>query len=177
MMLAVDVHYHDRRAHVAGVAFARWSSPRPLAVYGSDLNAVPAYVSGEFYKRELPGILTLLRDHGLSPATIVIDGYVYLDGVSTPGLGSHLFDALNGRVRIVGVAKRPLSGIGGRHAILRGSSSRPLFVTAQGMPLARARQCILSMHGDYRIPTLLKIADQASRRYASGGGITGPSGA
>lgn len=120
MLLAVDVHYQANRAHVAGVAFERWSSSRPQAVYCSAVKRAQAYVPGEFYKRELPGILRLIDDHELSPGTIIIDGHVYLDGVSQPGLGKHLYDALDGRARIVGVAKNALPGIGSHHAILRG---------------------------------------------------------
>lgn len=169
MMLAVDVHYQANCAQVAGVVFERWSSSRPQAVYFSAVKGAQAYVPGQFYKRELPAILTLINDNDLSPGTIIIDGYVYLDGVSQPGLGKHLYDALNGRARIVGVAKNALSGIGGHHEILRGSSSRPLYVTAAGMPLARARQCILRMHGRHRMPTLLKTADRECRRHSPRG--------
>jgi hypothetical protein len=32
------------------------------------------------------------------------------------------------------------------------------------MDLERAKACILSMHGNHRIPTLLKPADQISRQ-------------
>ena len=164
MMLAIDVHYHTSSAHVAGILFDSWSASRPRAICCSEVRTTQAYVAGEFYKRELPCIVTLIRDHGLSPATIIIDGYVYLDGVSTPGLGKHLYDALNGAARVVGVAKNRLSGIGSDHDILRGSSIRPIFITSVGMALARAKEHILSMHGSHRIPTLLKDADRACRR-------------
>lgn len=50
MLLAVDVHYQANRAHVAGVAFERWSSSRPQAVYCSAVKRAQAYVPGEFYK-------------------------------------------------------------------------------------------------------------------------------
>ena len=164
MILAVDSHYQAGCAHVAGVAFETWSASQPRAVYRSQVDGARAYVPGEFYKRELPGILALLKTHDLSPATIVIDGYVYLDGASKPALGKYLYDALNGRTRIIGVAKRPLSGIASRYALLRGASSRPLYVTAAGVALTHAKACIASMHGGYRMPTLLKMADRESRR-------------
>jgi len=170
MMLAVDAHYQAARAQVAGVAFERWSSAIPQAVYLSRVTGAHTYVPGQFYRRELPGILTLLQEHALSPGTIVIDGYVYLDGLSTPGLGKHLFDALHGRTRIIGVAKSPLSGIDSCHALLRGGSRRPLYVTAAGLALAQAKACIAAMHGGHRMPTLLKMADQDSRRHWSGDG-------
>lgn len=164
MMLSVDVHYQANSAHVAGVLFDSWLASRPRAIFCSELRTVHAYIPGEFYKRELPCILRLIRDHGLSPGTIIIDGYVYLDGMSTPGLGKHLYDALNGAATVVGVAKTRLSGIGSGHNILRGSSNRPLYITSVGMGLARAKTHILSMHGSHRIPTLLKNADRACRQ-------------
>ncbi|BBO66938.1 endonuclease V [Desulfosarcina alkanivorans] len=164
MMLAVDVHYRKDHAHVAGILYGSWSSPHPVRICCSEVKRVREYVPGQFYRRELPCILTLVRDHGLSPGTIVIDGYVYLDGVATPGLGKHLYDALKGAAVVVGVAKNRLPGVGRGHEILRGGSSRPLYVTAAGMKLARARAHIVSMHGSHRIPTLLKAADRACRR-------------
>ena len=170
MILAVDSHYLSECAYVAGVAFETWSAAHPQAVCLSQVPGAPAYVPGEFYKRELPGILMLLREHQLSPATIIIDGYVYLDGLAKPGLGKHLYDALNGRTRIIGVAKRPLPGIGSPHALLRGVSSRPLYVTTEGISLVSAKACLAAMHGGHRIPALLKMADRECRRHASNGG-------
>ena len=164
MILAVDACYQENQARVAGVLFADWRSSAPLNVCHSRVDGVGGYVPGEFYKRELPGIISLMGEHRLSPSTIVIDGYVYLDGVSKPGLGKHLFDELNGRVSVVGVAKNALAGISRRYAIFRGGSLRPLYVTAEGVALEQAKACITGMHGNHRIPTLLKQVDQACRQ-------------
>ena len=164
MIIAVDACYQEKRACVAGVLFDDWRSSTPVKVYHSQVARVGPYVPGQFYKRELPGIISLMDEHRLSPSTIVIDGYVYLDGASTPGLGKHLFDDLGGRISVVGVAKNALAGISRRYAIFRGASLRPLYVTAAGMDPGRAQRCIISMHGNHRIPTLLKQADQACRQ-------------
>jgi deoxyribonuclease V len=164
MILAVDAYYSKNSARVAGIGFERWSSQNPRHIYYSRVQGVDDYRPGEFYKRELPCILALIDEHGLTPGTIVIDGYVYLDGLSKPGLGKYLFDALNGEITIVGVAKNPFPGISRHCEILRGGSTRPLLVTAVGMELSRAKACVLKMHGKDRIPTLLKKADQESRR-------------
>ena len=163
MILAVDAYYHKTNASVAGIAFESWSACNPISVHVSRVERVSAYVSGEFYQRELPCILALLNEHELSPGTIIIDGYVYLDGSSTPGLGKHLYDALKGHVTVVGVAKQAFADLGSQYAIVRGNSTRPLYVTAEGMVLERAKACIMAMHGKHRIPTLLKRADQESR--------------
>jgi deoxyribonuclease V len=137
-----------------------------MGIYHTRVHPVSEYIPGEFYKRELPCILSLIRDHGLSPQTIIIDGYVYLDGRSTPGLGKHLYDALNEETRIVGVAKNAFFGIDAFCMLFRGGSAKPLFVTAQGMDLQHAKNCILAMHGKNRIPTLLKRADQEARQFS-----------
>ncbi len=117
-----------------------------------------------FWRRELPCILAILKQLPALPAVIVIDGYVWLDGDGRKGLGAYLFDALDGKVAIVGVAKRAFRGSAHAAPVLRGSSDRPLFVTANGMPPVEAAAAIASMHGKHRIPTLLKRVDERCRR-------------
>ena len=50
--------------------------------------------------------------------------------------------------------------------VLRGDSSRPLFVTAAGMNPHGAAELVRGMHGPHRVPTLLKRADQLARGHA-----------
>ena len=121
------------------------------------------YIPGQLYKRELPGILKLLSEHNLQPEYIVIDGYVYLDGYAKPGLGKHLYDALHGNVKVIGVAKKRFAGISDAYALYRGGSKQPLYITSAGEALSAAKLHILSMHSIYRIPTMLKKVDQLSR--------------
>jgi deoxyribonuclease V len=64
---------------------------------------------------------------------------------------------------VIGVTKSCFCGIGERYAVFRGSSRRPLYVTAVGMDLEKAKDCILRMHGNFRIPSILKLADRLSR--------------
>ena len=47
--------------------------------------------------------------------------------------------------------------------VFRGRSRSPLYVTAAGMDSSEAAGHIRSMHGKYRIPTLLKRVDRLSR--------------
>jgi len=163
MILAVDVHYRETTAQVAGVAFHEWSDAQPAARFSTRTPIAAGYRPGEFYRRELPSILALLREHHLQPETILIDGFVYLDGDFRPGLGRHLYDALDGSTVVIGVAKRPFHGIPERHQLKRGGSLRPLYVTSAGIPLEIARRRVEAMHGPYRLPTLLKLADRESR--------------
>lgn len=166
MILAVDVHYTDPGAVAAGVCFEDWRDARPSRTCISCFDAVAPYEPGAFYRRELPCLLGLLREHALQPDLIVVDGYVFLDDDGRPGLGKHLFDALDGRVPVIGVAKTAFVGIGTDHEVLRGDSARPLYVSAAGMLLADAKAHVLAMHGAHRLPTLLKAVDRACRDAA-----------
>ena len=164
MYLAVDVQYTDQTALVAGVIFDGWEDCRPREEIKLIVPDIQDYEPGNFYKRELPCILSLIKEYSLQPSVIVIDGYVFLDGVSKTGLGKHLHDVLDGRIPVISVAKSRFKDIPPECEVFRGESNRPLFVTAAGMSLNDAKENIKFMHGQYRIPDLLKIADQLCRQ-------------
>lgn len=166
MLLAVDVQYRDDCGFAAGVLFHDWLSDRPARTISARVDGIGEYVPGEFYKRELPCILRLLVLVEEDLDCIVIDGFVYLDDDGRPGLGKHLFDALEGRHPIIGVAKTSFAGIGKQYEVLRGDSKRPLYVTTAGCDLEEAKRNIAAMHGKHRIPTLLKLVDQRCRSEA-----------
>lgn len=167
MILATDVQYLDRKGIVAGVLFEDWNSSAPAGEYVSEVDIDAAYIPGQFYKRELPCILALLREHALSANIIIIDGYVFLDENERPGLGKYLYDALDGNAVIVGVAKNVFSGIGGEHMVFRGRSKIPVYITVIGDSLESAKKNVLSMYGEHRIPSLLKKADRLCRDRAN----------
>lgn len=164
MKLAVDVQYQADAGFAAGVAFRRWSDAEPQAEYGTLVRPIEDYQPGQFFRRELPCILAVLRLCPEPPEMVIVDGYVWLDGSGRTGLGALLFDALGGAVPVIGVAKHAFQGSPHAAQVTRGASTRPLFVTAAGLKLADAAQAIASMHGAHRTPTLLKLADQLSRR-------------
>ena len=163
MILAVDVQYDNCNGVVAGVAFKNWADTKPDNIYLSKIENAGDYIPGQFYKRELPCILKLLSEHHLQPACIVVDGYVFLDGSAKPGLGKHLYDALHGNVKVIGVAKKPFAGISEAYAIYRGRSNKPLYITCAGEALSAAKLSILSMPCMDRMPTLLRKVDQLCR--------------
>lgn len=160
MILAIDVDYRDNSASVGGVAFEHWDDAKESGAYKSHLSDIDSYVPGQFYRRELPCILKLLEEHDLHPSYIIVDGFVYLDGGSEPGLGKYLYDALKGHVAVIGVAKTPFKGILDECKVYRGMSKKPLYVTAAGMSLGKAKEHVKSMHGKFRLPYLLKKVDQ-----------------
>jgi deoxyribonuclease V len=94
---------------------------------------------------------------------VIVDGYVWLDGGGRKGLGAHLFDALDGRFAVVGVAKHSFHGATNAIPVLRGSSLRPLYVTAEGISPSDAAEGLRMMSGSDRNPILLKRVDQLCR--------------
>ena len=45
----------------------------------------------------------------------------------------------------------------------RGESKKPLFITALGMDLKTAFENVKSMHGNFRMPTLLQMLDTLTK--------------
>jgi deoxyinosine 3'endonuclease (endonuclease V) len=79
-------------------------------------------------------------------------------------LGGYLFKALKGEVPVVGVAKNNFVDLmHQKRSVHRGNSQKPLFVTAMGIDIDKAAVFIHSMHGEFRMPTILKEVDRRSR--------------
>jgi deoxyribonuclease V len=165
MILAVDVHYSENNALAAGVLFENWEDEKAQKECVSLIEGVAGYEPGKFFKRELPCILKLIAEHQLKPDCIIIDGFVFLDGFSKAGLGKHLYDALNGEVSVVGIAKKRFKDIDAQFEVYRGVSRKPLHVTAVGIDLEQAKRNVRAMHGENRFPTLIKRVDQISRGF------------
>ena len=166
MLACLDVDYSPTRTCASCVLFARWDSSQPTAELSTRLNAASAaeYVPGSFYERELPALLAVLDKLPFAVDALdalVIDGYVWL-GPEQPGMGHHLFEAT--RVPVIGVAKNAFANNDVALPLLRGTSQKPLYVTAVGMDPLEARRAIADMHGEHRVPTLLRWVDNACRR-------------
>ena len=162
---AVDVHYPAsggaRAAAVlaAEASFSLVGDERVVAV-----GDVLPYQPGAFYLRELPALLALLagRDElGL----VVVDGYADLDSNGRPGLGARLHAELG--MPVIGVAKSAYRTATHAIPVLRGTSSRPLFVTAAGLPTDDAAELVRHMAGSYRVPDALRRADALAARRSS----------
>jgi len=163
MKVCVDVDYRADGAVAACVGFQAWSQEAPSLELRQVSSSPPAsYESGQFYRRELPYLTQLLAALPQPPELVIVDGFVWLDG-GRPGLGAHLHAALGGVCPVVGVAKRPFQGAAQVVAILRGASQVPLYVSSVGEPLEAVAAHVQSMHGAYRLPTLLKRVDSLAR--------------
>jgi deoxyribonuclease V len=163
MIACVDVNYRTEGAVAACVLFHDWTDAAPVSETVVSIETVEAYQPGQFYRRELPCLLKVLESLAVLPDVIVIDGYVWLGAHNEPGLGAHLYHALGDQVPVIGVAKTRFFAAKLVQEIRRGSSNSPLYVTAAGVDLAEAATQIRSMHGPYRIPTLLRRVDQLCR--------------
>ena len=165
MIYALDVQYNgDSDGLVACIGFENWDDEKPSYAKTHFIEKIEPYEAGSFYKRELPCLLEALKDLD-DIECVVVDGYVWLGEVGHDGLGMYLYYALAESVPIIGVAKTPFSGTPKGCEILRGESLKPLFVTSIDKELEEAKSAIFSMHGKYRIPTLLKEVDGLCRGY------------
>ncbi|WP_431243158.1 endonuclease V [Flavobacterium sp. P21] len=165
MILAFDTYYYDNKAKTVCLEFTEWNQEKDFKVHTEIIDNVSEYIPGEFYKRELPCILSLLNKIDLKEdAIIIVDGFVYLDDDKKYGLGGHLYEKLNKKIRIIGVAKTNFASIEkDKKPLLRGDSKKPLYVTSIGIDLEDAFQKIESMAGEFRIPTLLKEMDRLTK--------------
>ena len=163
MIAALDVTYRERGATAACVLFRDWADAAPAFETTCEIAEAAPYEPGKFFRRELPCLLAVLNTLSQPPATIVIDGYVWLSDEREPGLGGHLYAALGQKAAVIGVAKTRFLRASAVAEAMRGESLKPLYVTAAGMPLADAAASIRSMRGRFRIPTLIRRADQLCR--------------
>ncbi|GAB0157717.1 endonuclease V [Chryseobacterium sp. Alg-005] len=165
MIYAFDTYYFDDFANTICIAFEDWNSEKESLIFRKKTNITSEYESGAFYKRELPCILSLLNKiHLIEGDIIVVDGYVTLDNHGKIGLGGYLFNALEQKYPVVGIAKNEFSAPDAqRRNIYRGESKTPLFLTAMGIEVDKLVPRIEGMHGPYRIPDLLKKLDQLTR--------------
>jgi deoxyribonuclease V len=161
VFVAADVHYlasgGARAAAVvaADTAFCRLAADRIIEVPG-----VEPYRPGQFYLRELPPLRAVL-DGLTEMALLVVDGYADLDPDGRPGLGARAREEFG--VPVIGVAKSAFRTATHAIAVLRGTSARPLYVTAAGIPRADAVRLVRHMAGRHRIPDALRRADTLAR--------------
>lgn len=165
MILALD-SYYPGDAYTVCLSFNNWTDQELKGIFTETSTLTEEYEPGFFYKRELPCILSILKKISLENIeAIVIDGFVTLDDSGKLGLGGHLYEALNKTIPIVGVAKNDfINLIRGKRLVYRGTSAKPLYITAAGMELDVAADFIKSMHGDFRIPSLLKQLDVLTKQ-------------
>lgn len=165
MIYAFDTFYYEDFAKTVCIAFENWTSEMENFIYSENTEISSDYESGAFYKRELPCILSLLKKIDLKEGDlIIVDGYVTLDNSGKIGLGGYLYESLNKKYPVIGIAKNGFASKDDlRKTVFRGESKTPLFLTAVGIDTSDIKTNVESMHGLYRMPTLLKKLDQLTR--------------
>ena len=79
MLLALDVYYKENEAKVVAVLF-NCEDENPQSIIIDEIIGIENYVSGEFYKRELPCIKSILQKISLNDIeVIIIDGHIFVD--------------------------------------------------------------------------------------------------
>lgn len=165
MIYAFDTFYYEDFAKTVCIAFENWTSEMESFIYSENTEISSEYESGAFYKRELPCILSLLTKIDLKEGDlIIVDGYVTLDNSGKIGLGGYLYEFLNKKYPVIGIAKNGFASEDDlRKTVFRGESKTPLFLTAVGIDTNDIKTKVENMYGAYRIPTLLKKLDQLTR--------------
>lgn len=165
MKLIIDVSYQDNNAKVVGGFFENWNDEKLIKVSQKIVNNIKEYISGEFYKRELPCILEFLNDYDINEIElIIIDGFVFLNDDNKQGLGGYLFESLDKRIPVIGVAKTSFHN-NNKNVIdvLRGNSKKPLYISSIGIELLKASDLIKNMFGNNRMPNIIKQIDTQTR--------------
>jgi len=161
VFVAADVHYlASGGARAAAVVAADAAFSHLVADRAEVLPHVQPYRPGQFYLRELPPLRAVLAGMG-EMTLLVIDGYADLDPDGRPGLGAHAYAEFG--VPVIGVAKSAFRTATHAVPVLRGTSARPLYVTAAGMPRHEAADQVRRMAGPYRLPDALRRADTLAR--------------
>ena len=121
------------------------------------------YESGQFYKRELPCIMSVISKLDMSDIKyIIVDSYVYL-GEGKEGLGCKLFHVLDEKIPIIGIAKNKFKSEKVSEEVLRGNSKKPLYITSIGIDVKEAAKYVKYMYGEYRLPYFVKEVDKLCR--------------
>ena len=163
MIYVLDVDYNgDENAQVACIGFHNWDDEKASYEKVDFIENIEPYESGSFFKRELPCLLKALENLD-DIEVVVVDGYVWLEEESHYGLGMYLYDALDKKIPIIGVAKNKFNNTPEVCELFRGESTKPLYISSVGIELKEAKNAVAKMYGAYRFPFLLKRVDSLCR--------------
>ena len=157
-----DVYYYENYAKASCVVFQKDEEEHILAEYNVLVNEINEYIPGQSYKRELPCILKVLDEVKEKIDFIIVDSFVWIND-NHKGLGGYLYEALDCKTPVMGVAKTFFKDSTNYLEVYRGDSNKPLYVSAANLDLNYAAQFVKELKGDYRMPQVLKRVDQLSR--------------
>lgn len=181
-VLAIDAYYYGKNdCYTVGIIFNDFKSSEAEKEFSTHIRKFAKYIPGSFWKRELPGILSIIRKVNMDEiGTILIDGYCWLNdnNSQTPrkGIGEVLYETIRTRfpdIHVIGIAKS-LFGVYSSDIytrVMRGKSIRPLYVTIAGNNNVAERKKtaskLIHMKGRCRIPDLLGFLDKETKKYKS----------
>ena len=167
MVIIIDADYNEttKNGHVAGILAKTPLDEKESGIVTGIVDHIAEYQPGQFFRRELKCVDEVLRQVKIKQVEmILVDGYADF-GTGQASLGTHVYDKY--RIPVIGVAKNPFRGcIVSDTEVYRGSSDKPLYVTCKGIQRERAKDIVRKMAGEYRIPTLIKLADKIARDWS-----------
>lgn len=185
--LALDVQYSEEKAFVAGVL--QIVGKPEYQIFVGEMETKTPYIPQYFSFREGPILLAFLeklqQEQNIKIDLVIIDGH----GVAHPrrlGIASWLGVKMN--LPTIGVAKETLLSYKGEleegsgsvleiywaqevvgYALRNVTEVKPIFVSAgHQVHLETAKDIVLNLEGEYRLPDMLRFADQAARAFAKG---------
>jgi len=165
MIIAIDVDYKTDGAKAVGILFSLPDETIHETII-EHIDDVNNYESGKFYKRELPclqQVMNQVEQEKLS--AVIVDGHVYVNNSGEFGLGAKLWETLDQKIPVIGVAKNSFeSNKQMVREIFRSQSKKPLYISSIGVPLDEAVSLVLNMTGQYRMPDILKKVDTISKQ-------------
>ena len=169
MVIVIDADYNEktRQGHAAGVLAESVFSHGEAGIVTATVDNIGSYIPGRFYLRELKCIDAVLAKVSLKDISlIVIDGYADL-GTTDKALGTHVFEKYG--IPVIGVAKnRYRTCFVENTEVVRGNSTKKLYVTCAGMDHEEAKRTVIRMAGENRLPWLIKLADTCARDWTAG---------
>lgn len=163
MKLAVAFEFFANHVQAAAVAFDAWDALEPGKTCTTRVAVAAKLSPVERDQCRLAALLQLLCEQALGPELIVFVGLVHLDGQGSPGWGQLIYDALGGRVAVIGISKRLTPGLPAQFEVLREIDAPPVVVTCVGIDIGAAKARVRAMHGKRRLPTLLKLATRSAK--------------
>jgi deoxyribonuclease V len=157
-----DVYYYESYAKACCIVFENEPIEKVISEYYEIIKPVNEYIPGEFYKRELPCLLKLYGSIKEDIDLIIVDSFVLL-GDGKKGLGGYLFEALDKKIPVIGVAKTFFKGCDDYIEVYRGKSNKPLYISSLGIDLNHSAELVKNLDGENRMPTVLKRVDQLTR--------------
>lgn len=166
MVVIIDADYKEelKKGHVAGIVADSIFDEKEKVVITAIAEEIGEYVPGKFYLRELQSVELILSQLDLQELElIIVDGYAD-SGTEQNALGTYVYEKYH--IPVIGIGKNKYEGcVIPDTEVYRGESKKPLYVTSKGIAHEVAKSYVERMAGKYRLPYLVKYADNRARDW------------